>query len=322
MKRIACILLFLSFVLSAWADSRTVFLVNRGSRMFFYVPDYDSLPGLSDAELSGFVLRHKDSLKYVAPKSACPLRLDESEPKALVGFYYESDAPQFPLSVFFLSDSLHKGFLVVDPLSGRKDGTLAVIRKTELPPLEGVRIDNRYADWTNVPPVARFPKGFKPSGFEREEGGMSSSLPMGYATLWDKGGTNLYEIKALYDGTYANLNISAYSKFEIGFSCFFYLRSGREENVFTFEIPILQEPNMVYLWSKDEALPIPVGEFTYGAFSLEARVRVGELPAAIVNMDLDALTLEISTCFFDVDHYEEFYHTTLRLKQIQWGSGL
>jgi len=187
-----------------------------------------------------------------------------------------------------------------------------------------ITIDNSYDDWEAVPAVATFTSLFVPPSFTRESlGNDFETLSLNDSRFWQRGGTQLGEVKAVADEENVYLFISTQSAISANLSCFFYLRGERrqgEENPFTLElIPehYLNE-SQVILWRRDSRLPESAGKLSFSSFFLEARINKQVFSPEMIRELGSNPSVDLTTCYFDKQNslYEEFFFTTIYLKDI------
>jgi hypothetical protein len=192
------------------------------------------------------------------------------------------------------------------------------------PPAEArlnINIDNQYQDWEAIPAVAAF-NGFEPATFSRERYGSESRiLPLGEARFWQKAGTSLAELKAAVEGQTLFLFLSTRSAIAEGLSIFLYFHDPKDPpdaNRVTMELQPATKgtDGLVALWVKDQS-PVSAGALASGSFFLEASIDLSLAEKALISR-LGAADIELSTCYRDRNalSYEEFFYTTLRLKDM------
>lgn len=185
-----------------------------------------------------------------------------------------------------------------------------------------IKIDNQYQDWEAIPALKSFGADFQPGSFSREQfGGGFEALPLSQSHFWQKAGTSLSELKAVEDGDSIFLFISTSSAIADGLSVYLYFYDRREpepENRVTVELlPASGEkPAVAALWEKDRK-PVLAGTVASSTFFMEAELPKMQLLQALPARP-DVIVFDLTSAYFDRIGlvYEEFYFTTLSLKDI------
>jgi hypothetical protein len=192
------------------------------------------------------------------------------------------------------------------------------------PPAEArlnIRIDNQYQDWEAIPTVASFAE-YQPATFSRERYGSESRvLSLREARFWQKAGTSLAELKAAVEGETLFLFLATRSAISEGLSIFLYFHDPKDApgaNRVTVELQPAAKgtDGLVALWVKGKS-PVSAGALASGSFFLEASLDLSLIEKALISR-LELAEIELSTCYRDRNtlSYEEFFYTTLRLKDI------
>jgi hypothetical protein len=184
-----------------------------------------------------------------------------------------------------------------------------------------VALDNSYFDWQDMPAAARFSQQYNPYYFSREASGKRDTLTIDRSIYWNRGGTQIREIKGFLDRDALYLYIGTQTNLAPEVSIFAYVHVGREAgrtNRYTLELlPARRKGGgFVALWSPD-GKAVEAGELLNSSFSLESRIDVSKLPADLVSAG-DEISVDVTTCYFEAASgtYEEFYFTTLYLSDL------
>jgi hypothetical protein len=184
----------------------------------------------------------------------------------------------------------------------------------ETPP---VVVDGTFAEWDDVPDLVRFAPSFRPAVFTRETRSAVSTLSVDRSFYWKKSGTGLERVKGLRTGDYLYFLFSSASPMTDGLSYFLYFYLDRESgtvNRYTVELMVREGVGYVLLWTEGAATPQPVGSYIQNGYLLEARIRLDALPEVLqVSDDVSA---DLTSCFFDSGLYEEFFFTTMHLRDL------
>jgi len=182
-----------------------------------------------------------------------------------------------------------------------------------------IHLDNRYLDWLKVPDLAKFSSSYNPGVFSRESGGKQETKKISESLYWKKGGTQIETLKSLIEDRYLFLMISSLSEMTEGLSYFFYLfddRTKPETRRLTVEIPLRKRAGPVFLWIPGRTDPVFIGSYVRGAFLLEAQIDSDLLPDDIRNAEWSVPSADLTSCYFEGGHSEEFFFTTFSAKDI------
>jgi hypothetical protein len=195
-------------------------------------------------------------------------------------------------------------------------GCLAVLGAAAAAADPGVAIDNSYFDWQDLPAIARFAERYSPYYFSREAGGTRETLTVDRSLYWNRGGTQIREIKGIIEGGSLYLYIGTETNLAPEVSIFGYIYVGRkpgEVNRYALELlpARRKDGGFVALWSRD-GKATEAGELVNSSFSLECRIDLSKLPADLVSPS-GAVSVDVTTCYREAASgtYEEFYFTTL-----------
>ena len=180
----------------------------------------------------------------------------------------------------------------------------------------GIAIDNSYFDWQDVPAVARFADSYSPYYFSRETPGKRETLTVDRSLYWNRGGTQIREIKGIIEGGSLYIYVGTETNLAPEVSIFGYVYLGRksgEVNRYTLELlPARRKGGgFVAIWSRD-GKAVEAGELVNSSFSVECRIDISKVPADIVSAWGD-VSIDVTTCYREAASgtYEEFYFTTL-----------
>jgi len=182
----------------------------------------------------------------------------------------------------------------------------------------GVAIDNSYYDWQDLPAVARFGEQYNPYYFSREAGGKRETLTLDRSLYWNRGGTQIREIKGLLEGGNLYIYIGTQTTIAPELSIFGYVHLGRqpgELNRYTLELlpSRRKDGGFVALWSRSGGA-VDAGELANGSVALEGRIDLTKVPADLASAR-GRISIDVTTCYRETASgtYEEFYFTTLYL---------
>ena len=180
----------------------------------------------------------------------------------------------------------------------------------------GVAIDNSYFDWQDLPAIARFGDQYSPYYFNREAAGKRETLTLDRSLYWNRGGTQIREIKGTIKGGSLYLYIGTETNFAPEVSIFAYVHVGRkpgELNRYTLELlpARRKDGGFVALWSRD-GKAAEAGVLVNSSFSLECRIDLSRVPADLASAWGD-VSIDVTSCYREAASgtYEEFYFTTL-----------
>ncbi len=324
MKRITFfIILLVSGVVSSQAD--IVLQNDEESGLYFTLlslGDEAAKAFLSDPSTGpDYLKKHVASLEYIPPYGAVREGRGNG-PSLLLGFFVSPEDEKLPIvSMKIPGNDKPTAFGVSKQniaYSGDKkpygfDAWEISYRRLS------IHLDNRYLDWLKVPDLAKFSASYNPGVFSRESGGKQETKKISESLYWKKGGTQIETLKAMIEDRYLFLMISSLSEMTEGLSYFFYLfddRTRPDTRRLTVEIPLRKRAGPVFLWMPGKTDPVFIGSYVRGAFLLEAQIDSDLLPEEIRNAEWTAPSADLTSCFFEGGHSEEFYFTTFSAKDI------
>jgi len=184
----------------------------------------------------------------------------------------------------------------------------------ETPP---VLVDGTFAEWDDVPDLVRFAPSFRPAVFTRETRSGVNTLSVDRSFYWKKSGTGLERVKGIRTDDYLYFLFSSASPMTDGLSFFLYFYLEREPgtvNRYTVELMVREGVGYVLLWTEGAQTPQPVGSYIQNGYLLEARIRLDALPEVLRLSD--DVSADLTSCFFDSGLYEEYFFTTMYLRDL------
>lgn len=320
MKRLALTLAMVA--VTAGVTAQTVTIDNAEDELLLYalVPTSEMPP---PAQIRAALEAGEVPLRYVPPEAAVETDADGSS--ALLGVLFVPGRSTHPVVFSRLPDD---GYLTVARTDRRAadDGTFVGVGSELLQPLlegEPVVIDNDYMDWQAFEPVASFPTGYPPTGFEQTRSGLRRRRELSASLYWGKGGTGVEQVKLIASETYGYLMLETRDAITPGASYYLYGYDERAQDraSYTVEIAVTgPDSGFVFLWLPDRREPVIVGEFVYEPFFLEARLDFSRLPAEVPRSSAGSLSFDFSTAFTGARVSEEFFYTTLYARDIVFRS--
>jgi len=268
-----------------------------------------------------YLKKNVDSLEYIPPYGAVREERAES-PSLLLGFFVSPEDEKLPV----VSLKIPR----IEKLAAFGVSKQNVAYSKEKKPYGfdaweisyrrlSIHLDNRYLDWLKVPDLAKFSASYNPGVFSRESGGKQETKKISESLFWKKGGTQIETLKAMIEDRYLFLMISSLSEMAEGLSYFLYLfddRSKPDTRRLTVEIPLRKRAGPVFLWMPGKSNPVFIGSYVRGAFLLEAQIDSDLLPEEILNAEWSTPSADLTSCYFEGGHSEEFYFTTFSAKDL------
>jgi hypothetical protein len=299
---------------------------NSESLLYYYIPGTDDsvvADLLDDAEyIKSFIYDNVESFAYLPSEAYYPINIDLQNDPVIFGFFASPNDIRYPAFANSVPMTAVTGLYEVSLENAIGDPTevpLFVYPDELIWERENVVLDNIYLDWLKVPETARFSNTFNPVVYSQENFGDLDSKSITSSLYWQKGGSQLQSIKSFLSNGALYLMLSSIDKMEESISYFFYLFDKRTENEtcrYTIEIPIRDKTGVILLWVDGEKSPIVVGQYVRSSYFIEGRIFIELSP---INFDaelLDNLSFDVTSCFFNSTIYEEFYFTTIFLRDI------
>lgn len=301
-------------------------IVNPESGMqYFFVSELTPREISSDIsdqrELENYVQRNMFRMRYIAPGAARPGVSVPAAGGTLVVLHVLPGAAEYEVS-------FHPIEAAAAEITPRAEGEarFAAVQALDIRlPRRAIRVDNRYVDWESVSAVAEFSEATAPQRFARQLPEGRETLPLSEALSWPKAGTELDALKAVIGDAAFYLYASATREFGENTSIFVYAYPSRDADraAFTLELPFASQTNAVLLWEPGRDEPRVVGDFARAGLLTEARILLSELPMSAAMVDSAAASIDISTAYHFPNRFEEFFHTTLFLRDVlRRGAGM
>jgi hypothetical protein len=313
MKR-SILCLVLGVLGAAWIAAEAVTIVNNEDTVLYYaVTPFAGtvLPTMGEA----MALLGESEIHTIPPSAAVRTAREEGS-YLLLGCYGTGSC--IPVALVFTVQAESKMVAVSMEASveaGDDDRRLSFDTiGVATPP---VVVDGTFAEWDSVPDLVRFAPSFRPAVFTRETRSAVSTLSVDRSFYWKKSGTGLERVKGIRTDDYLYFFFSSASAMTDGLSLFLYFyvdRNTGEMNRFTLEFMVREGVGYVLLWTEGTPTPKVVGSYVQSGYLLEARVRLDALPEVL--QISDDVSADLTSCFFDSGLYEEFFFTTMYLRDL------
>lgn len=272
-------------------------------------------------ELEEFVQTNMFRMRYIPPDSVRTAVSVPAEGGTLVVLHVVPGASEYTVTLHPLTGRMEE----IAPLPEGEERIAEVQALDIRLPREVIRIDNRYVDWEDLPPLAAFSDATAPREVKVERPEETASRAIEESLVWPRAGTRLDEVKAVLGDAALYLYLSADREFGEGTSVFLYAYDTRESSRprFTIEIPLGAATNAVLLWQAGSEEPRVIGDFAHAGFLLEARVFLNRLPGGRRLVDDASTSLDLATSYALPGRFEEFFHTTIYLEKVpRRGAGM
>ncbi len=314
MKRsIMC--LVLGILAATWLSAEPVTIVNGEETVLYYaVRSFDGavLPSMTEA----VALLGESAVLSIPPGAAVREARAEGS-YLLLGCYGTGTCT--PVALVFTVEAEPKLVNVsmdsaVESAEGDELSLSFDAIGVETPP---VLVDGTFAEWDDVPDLVRFAPSFRPAVFTRETRSGVNTLSVDRSFYWKKSGTGLERVKGIRTDDYLYFLFSSASPMTDGLSFFLYFYLEREPgtvNRYTVELMVREGVGYVLLWTEGAQTPQPVGSYIQNGYLLEARIRLDALPEVLRLSD--DVSADLTSCFFDSGLYEEYFFTTMYLRDL------
>ena len=323
MKRIIVTLMLCTLLAGAASADIVVQNEEDGGLYFKLLPlDGEVAKGFAADPQAGldFLRKNVATLDYLSPYGAVRTANGDG-PSLLLGFFVSPENERLPLVSLKIPPTSKVSAFSVSKQNIRYDQNKKALGfdAWEIQYRRySVHLDNRYLDWIKIPDLVKFSAAYSPGNFSRETGGKQETRKIGESLFWKKGGCQIETVKAFLEDRYLFFMLSSLTEMTEGLSYFFYLFDDRKANGkrLTVEVPIRKNSGPVFLWLPGSKNPVTVGSYVRGAFLLEAQIDFGLLPEGIDRDAWSDPSIDLTSCFFDGGHSEEFFFTTFMARDI------
>jgi hypothetical protein len=329
MKLVFAILACLACAGTLTAETAALTLTNGEANWLYYSVDPVLTWAPSSRTATSDLLTALDRIRFSSLPPGGSLRIDglADGVHSVIGFWVTDKTAAF--GVFRLDLSLAAGqkreytLKKSAEVAARETPENGIVKVTDTLASTPVVIDGDFSDWALYPAMAAFPPTAAPAQFTVQDKDGARNLPIRNSNDWERAGTKLLTVKALWRTEALYFNALASSPFDPGLSIFLYLfddRKSTELNQYTIEIPVTDTSGggSVLLWQRGVQDPVVVGVLRTVGSSLEASIDFSKLPETLRASLFDRYSFDLKTNYFDAARglHEEFFFTTIDCSEI------